>query len=324
MVPEDEAAEEEPAEVEPEEKPIKRKRSKKAEAPAEMEVESVPPVAEEIVEEKPAPKKGRGRKAASAPISADASESEKVPVETEPKKKSTARVSFPHEEPMTTSADTTKESIAPPEPKVARSKKPTRSRSASPVRSRKVLFTGFDDSDIQKKMKILAPLGLSLTANVHDADIIVSDKLKRTIKMLHAITCGKSIVGADWVEACKRSKSIVEDVLVDKEGEEKFSADLGQSLRRAKERKVLQGLRIYITKSVLPAKADLKEVITLAGGEYVGRVTKKDTSDIIVISDEQDKKEYGDLKARGFQVFTKDFLLNGIVRQELNYTIDLL
>jgi hypothetical protein len=128
----------------------------------------------------------------------------------------------------------------------------------------------------------------------------------------------------------------------DKASEKQYAFSLEKSIRRAQDsqRPFLDGVKIYATEHVKPGHPDLAEMITAAGGEVIlvlvvaailvsnfvsfklcNKVLDappQDASTFIVIGCQEDFEECRRLFKEGWQVQSNEFLLTGILRQELD------
>lgn len=164
----------------------------------------------------------------------------------------------------------------------------------------KILFTGLDEDEGAAQAKIVDNLGGEVVEDWRACTHLVMDKkIKRTIKFLCALGKGKSIVGVDWLEACKKSGTFVGEfwrrswcgprllsdadfsfyltccqadeskyVVRDNEFEKRMGFSLEESIKLAKTKPILQGWSFYnAAHNVKPAPQDMKEVIEAAGGQ---------------------------------------------------------
>jgi hypothetical protein len=52
----------------------------------------------------------------------------------------------------------------------------------------RVMFTGLDEDDIKKERAILVNLGAELVENIHECTHLITDKVRRTVKFLSAVS----------------------------------------------------------------------------------------------------------------------------------------
>ncbi|SNX85878.1 uncharacterized protein MEPE_04587 [Melanopsichium pennsylvanicum] len=92
----------------------------------------------------------------------------------------------------------------------------------------------------------LKSLGIDIVDNIELADILVTPKVSRSPKMLHAIASGRvTIVSPDWLQACLKKREIIAVPLglglgsspyhlVDREGEKTYGIKLAEVVERRK------------------------------------------------------------------------------------------
>jgi hypothetical protein len=124
----------------------------------------------------------------------------------------------------------------------------------------------------------LRQLGVLLTQDPKEVDILVAPKLLRTKKFVCALAGAPLVVDTSFLDAALDKKELVENppMLKDRDGEERLGFRLTESLNRARQnnRKLFGGWSIHVTKDVKGGFDTYKDIITLNGGEallYVGR-----------------------------------------------------
>ncbi|KAJ3373761.1 Mediator of DNA damage checkpoint protein 1 [Kappamyces sp. JEL0680] len=188
--------------------------------------------------------------------------------------------------------------------------------------SLKVLLSG-EKALIQSWEKAIKKLGADITTDWRQASLLVAEKVKRTVKLLCCISTGKPIVSRDWIEASQTNGAFVgglagsltppdpmEYLLLDEEGEKKFSFSLRDSLalsRSAGYQSPFENLTFYATLEVKPSAEEMKELIYEEPHEKSQKV--------YVIGHPDDWKECQALKARGFTIYNNDLILTGILQQ---------
>ena len=104
-------------------------------------------------------------------------------------------------------------------------------------------------------------------------------------------------------------------ILSDKANEAKFEMNLEQSIQIARENKgILKELRIHVTSSVEPTPAEMKEIVTSAGGTVLPRMpANPDDKRTIIVTAEKDRPK---LKSSLLPCCkTKEFVLCAIMKQ---------
>ncbi|KXT06450.1 hypothetical protein AC578_6118 [Pseudocercospora eumusae] len=151
----------------------------------------------------------------------------------------------------------------------------------------KMMVTG-DDRWVDNTRKenadrgVLRQLGVELTTDPKDVDILVAPKLLRTKKFVCALAGAPLVVDTSFLDIALTKKRLIVDppMLKDREGEERLGFKLTESLNRAEvnDRKLFRGWSIYVTSDVKGGFDTYKDIIKLNGGnafEYRGRTGVK-------------------------------------------------
>ncbi|KAH9518689.1 PAX-interacting protein 1 [Bulinus truncatus] len=198
----------------------------------------------------------------------------------------------------------------------------------------KVLFTLYSKSQVNRLESIIRKLGGITVTNPRHCTHLVCPSLVRTIKFFVAINTCHYIVTKEWLEDSSIQEKFLDEsdyALKDEMGEASFNCHLAESLRRARSRQLFQGLTFYITPSVAPPACELISIIESAGGIVVKRrpsvkqitasLDEKGNPKIIVITCLNDLHLSLDLRNRKLPVFNAEFVLTGVMRQEVDYNI---
>ncbi|KAI8838982.1 hypothetical protein BC829DRAFT_404144 [Chytridium lagenaria] len=114
-------------------------------------------------------------------------------------------------------------------------------------------------------------------------------------------------------------------LLRDKTTEDKFKFSLAQSLKIAQgpsRPPLMQGVRVYATPNVKPRASELEEILGAAGGELLKAPLlspPKDPKECVIIGCAEDEPECVKLEAAGWTIQSIEFVLTGILRQQLNF-----
>lgn len=147
----------------------------------------------------------------------------------------------------------------------------------------KMMVTGDDrwQNDSRKESadkNTLRSIGVLLTTDPKEVDILVAPKLLRTKKFICALAGAPLVVDTSFLDAALKQKKLVEDppMLNDHEGEVRMGFVLEDSLERAKvnDRKLFNGWSVFVTKDVKGGFETYKDIVTLNGGTallYTGR-----------------------------------------------------
>lgn len=160
---------------------------------------------------------------------------------------------------------------------------------------------------------------------------LVTDKIKRTTKFLCCLSSGKRIVSMDWIQACQKSKSIIDDslfALKDKEKEKQFHFSLSQSIERVHTNgasQLMANMKFLITPSVQPDFSEMSEIIEAAGGCVLNDLPLRVEPETFIIGCAEDEELLRDYRSFGWQdrVMSTEFILSASLKQELDFTLRL-
>ncbi|XP_076627805.1 mutator 2 [Colletes latitarsis] len=194
---------------------------------------------------------------------------------------------------------------------------------SSPLRVKhKILFTGITND----YSKLLSKLGASQVEDASKCDVLVTDKVRRTVKFLCALAQSVPIVSIDWLIESEKVGHFVElknYILKDPVAEAKFGFKLRGSLEKAKEHKLLEGYTIILTPNVAPPPLpELKSIISSCGGKSLVRPPSSWPRQAVIISRVEDlanAKKFLTKAPKTVTIQSTEFLLTGILRQELNF-----
>ncbi len=181
----------------------------------------------------------------------------------------------------------------------------------------KVMFTGVIDKSWQK---IVSSLGGELVESVFDCTHLVTDKVRRTAKLLCCLSRGALVVVPDWLDQCKVSKTFVDPapyLVKDKAAEKQHGFTHVTSHQRALQGSVMTKYRVFVTGSVKPEPQQMKEIILCAGGKFLSSLPVKPDPYTIIISCEEDKAKCQSAIKAGLQIVSAEFILTGMLRQEI-------
>jgi hypothetical protein len=134
--------------------------------------------------------------------------------------------------------------------------------------------TSKEAADKQK----LRQLGIVLTQDPKEADLVVAPKLLRTRKFVCALANAPIVVNTSYLDSALKNNRLMEELplLDDPENEKHWDVHLAEALARAKDNqhKLLRGWTIFITKDVKGGFDTYKDIISANGGQallYQGR-----------------------------------------------------
>ncbi|AWO96366.1 putative mediator of DNA damage checkpoint protein 1 [Scophthalmus maximus] len=204
-------------------------------------------------------------------------------------------------------------------PRSSSSSPAARGRPRAASQAHKVLFTGMVD---EAGERVLARLGGSMAQDVADMNCLVTDKVRRTVKFLCAVAKGIPIVTTHWLEKSGKAGSFLSPnafIVKDPEQEKKFSFSLQASLRIASNQPLLQGYEIHVTKSVRPEPVHMKDIISCSGATFLPKMPSSHKPQTVVVSCEEDWSLCGPAVAASLPVVTAEFLLTGILQQNVDF-----
>ena len=131
-----------------------------------------------------------------------------------------------------------------------------------------------ESADRQK----LRQLGVALTQESKEVEILVAPRILRTRKFVCALANAPMVVDTSYLDTALKHNKLIEDppLIEDRETEEKYGFSLSEALARAEDNqgKLLRGWTIYVTKDINGGFDTYKDIINLNGGQalmYAGR-----------------------------------------------------
>jgi hypothetical protein len=189
-----------------------------------------------------------------------------------------------------------------------------------------VASTGINDAKQLKDVAKLESLGAEVTNEVSKCThLVTAGKVLRTVKMLSAINSGcANVVTFDWVKESLRAGKLLDGekwAVKDAEMEKKYHFRLEESLRRAREARLFEGMVFYCTENTLPPPDQLKEIVESGGGTVKTALPAKSNADakLIVVSCEKDKVVCEKLKGRFSKFYIPELILTGVLQQKLDF-----
>ncbi|KAL2748363.1 FHA domain-containing protein PS1 [Vespula maculifrons] len=187
----------------------------------------------------------------------------------------------------------------------------------------KILFTGITDDEYAKVLKVL---GGTKVEDPAKCTILVTDKIRRTIKFLCALAYAVPIVSINWLHESKRAGRFLDwenYMLKDPAMEAKYGFRLRKSLDKARERKLLDGYVVLLTPNIIsPPISELRTMIASCGGKALLRPSAKLSEKTIIISHQDDLDNARKLLSKvpkNVTIQSTEFLLIGILKQELDF-----
>ena len=199
-----------------------------------------------------------------------------------------------------------------------------------------VCLSGFSNSDGARWSKLLKAKGGvvemggsgggSIAGISECSHFVVQRPLKRTGKLLAAMSLPScALVHDEWLAAFETAGKFVDVTPYLLHGAMasdpkaptiKWSFDATVSRERALAGRCFSGRSFYVTKSTKPSPKDLAVIIGNAGGAVVGGSGALPAG-TVVISCEEDRRDFSKPRFSGLPVLRDDHLLTCVMRQEL-------
>ncbi|KAK9768936.1 regulator of Ty1 Transposition [Basidiobolus ranarum] len=200
-------------------------------------------------------------------------------------------------------------------------------------RSIRILSTGVKLTE--KEIKGIKALGAKIATSPKDCTHLIANQATRTEKFLSAISVAEYILTRDWVNQSLKAHTFLDEEgfqLEDEASEKNYQFSLKESLIRAKSKKLLDKMTVYITPSTQPKSSTMKSLIECAGGKLVTTYPRKrqrsntsaspstssNSSDLVVVSCDEDCLLWESIP-ENIPLFTSEFILTGLLKQELNW-----
>ncbi|XP_070774743.1 PAX-interacting protein 1 [Enoplosus armatus] len=196
----------------------------------------------------------------------------------------------------------------------------------------RVMFTGFEPTQVQQYTKRLHALGGEVADSSQKVTHLVASKVTRTVKFLTAMSVVKHIVSPEWLEESWRSQKFVDELsytLRDAEAEVLFAFSLEESLKRAHSAPLFKGKYFYLTPGICPSLSTMKSILESAGGKLLAKQPSyrkimehkqnKNLPEIILISCDNDLHLCREYFLKNIDVHNAEFILTGVLTQKLDY-----
>lgn len=193
-----------------------------------------------------------------------------------------------------------------------------------------VLFShGLHEDTIKHQKKILAKLGGQTALSAANCTHFVADSFVRTRNMLQCMAAGKAVVTPLWLESCGQACYFVDEknfILEDAKKEKNMGFSMHSSLAAAQREPIFKGLKILISPNTTPKFEAMTAIVEAAGGQamQMPKLSKMDTSnddDIsFIIACAEDYELCLHFLHKGFNVYSVELVLNGVVRQNLDFS----
>ncbi|XP_024043169.1 uncharacterized protein LOC18031219 [Citrus clementina] len=181
-----------------------------------------------------------------------------------------------------------------------------------------------DDSKKVHLTKVIEDLGGAVTSDGSTSTHVVTGKVRKTLNFLTALCSGAWIVSPNWLKESFREGRFVDEssyMLNDDDYVLKYRSELKDSVLRAKARPggLLRGYNIIMAAHIQPPIKTLSAIVRSAGGNVISKLDNvKETSETIFIACEEDMEEALSAATKGIWTFSSEWLMNCIMKQELD------
>ncbi|XP_019739385.1 PAX-interacting protein 1 isoform X1 [Hippocampus comes] len=209
---------------------------------------------------------------------------------------------------------------------------PSPSKKLPPESTPRVIFTGFEPTQVQQYTKRLHALGGEVAEGGLKVTHLVASKVKRTVKFLAAMSVAKHVVTPEWLEESWRTQKFVDEqnfILRDTEAEVLFGFSLEESLKKAHNAPLFKGKYFYLTPGMCPSLSTMKAIVESAGGKLLAKQPSyrkimehkhnKNLPEIVLISCDNDLHLCREYFLKNIDVHNAEFILTGVLTQKLNY-----
>ncbi|CAH1984648.1 unnamed protein product [Acanthoscelides obtectus] len=188
----------------------------------------------------------------------------------------------------------------------------------------KVVFTMLDSPQLESFVK---HLGGSIVDKVDASNVLVTEHVKRSMKLLSAVGLAKPICSIEWIKASKKAHEFLDPwdyILVDKDAESKWKFSLKESLERASKKKLFEN---YVFQIMTTNAADvLKGAIQCCGGKCVSKKPPGDGTNFVVVASPDQRNRFKKIyeQAPKALVIEPEAIFDGVLRQEVRFSRHLL
>ena len=199
-----------------------------------------------------------------------------------------------------------------------------------------VLASSSDVEGSSRLTNFLTKQGVTQVKSVPDCDILCigdGEELKKTVKLIQAVSLGKAIVTDAWVKESAQERVLLNHLSYvprDPTREREWGTTLTAAIERGRQGvKPLLGWKVHCTpfvkKDLGNAFIELKSIAIQAGATSVQaslpRRSANDAGTTIVVASEHDPQSE-DLRKEGWRCFTKDIITLSVLRGVLDVDSD--
>ncbi|KAJ3687936.1 hypothetical protein LUZ61_017100 [Rhynchospora tenuis] len=188
----------------------------------------------------------------------------------------------------------------------------------------KIMFMNIAD-DVKKTCltKIVEDLGGTVTCYGDSCTHIITGQARRTMNFCVALSSGAWVVSSSWLKASFKERCFVDEanyILEDVDYLTKYKCELRDAVARARANPgaLFSGYSFCFAKHIQPS-TDLSAIIKSSGGNVLnGLDESENTEKTIFVACEEDVKDALDASKRGIRVFSSEWLMNCVMKQELD------
>lgn len=192
-----------------------------------------------------------------------------------------------------------------------------------------VMFTGLSDELVSFYTSCVERLGgkvASEITNIQEVTHLITDKIRRTIKFLCALSVCPHILSVNWIDNCDIENRFVSEksfMLKDLASERQFDFHLKTTFQRRElsnlqDKRVFTGLKFYITENTVPNSSQLSEIIVCGDGIVVENLRNPKT---IVIASPSDLPYLRSL-GKKLRVYNVEFIFRSCLLQRCDFEIN--
>lgn len=189
-----------------------------------------------------------------------------------------------------------------------------------------VLSTGLSAAANKKAQEVFDQYGIGVALTWEQATHVLTEKVKRTAKLLSGLASGRPLISFEWINKCKRAKKLQDPAqfpLVDEDAEQKWSFSLEESKQRVATNgasTVLQRYSIMATPSVGLDLPEMRQIVEACGGKLIYELPSKLEPNIIVVGHEDDCELLVSYRDFGWEhIVGEEFLYMTALTQEVDF-----
>jgi len=155
-------------------------------------------------------------------------------------------------------------------------------------------------------------------------DILLTDNLRKTSKLLIAINIGAEILDIKWLIESYNSNKMLDfsEYRFSENGKELFGENMGeiQEKIRKEKKKIFENYEFYLSKGVVPAQSELRIIIETGGGKIANNPIK---DGINIFNEKKEKASCEQYKSIGYLVCGSDLIIEAVLTRKFNPPINL-